>query len=790
MAAISLLAPGPVLAQALDLKLGTVLGTLPLGSAAASAAPAASSPDVRVFPLDVTLNGVASGLWPILQSNGEFFAPAEAFPLWRVVTTEEKAIGYRGLPYLPIRAISGADVAFNANQSLLAIQVPARSFALTSLEKNREGAALPRDPVEPSAFFNYDANLGYSVVRGAPISRSVGVLGEIGYSDKWGVLTSTFAARSGQDSSALLRLDTSLRRDDPDSGMTFKVGDSITRTSYLGQPAYFGGIQFSNNFTLAPHLNRQPIPVITGQTQAPSSVQLYVNNVLRQTNSLPPGPFTIDTLPAITGNGDVTAVVRDILGRETVITQPFFVTAELLAPGLNDWSFELGALRQELGVRSWSYGPAFASGVLRRGITNDLTLEGRAEAALDRQTAGGAGVIAMGRDYLLRGGVMASRDATLGAGSRLLAGFEWRGRLANLLVGTEANTAGFRNLADVQFAEPPKRQVTAQAQLQVSGSSRLGVGLAVLEPRQGPTLVTGSVSIGLSIGEAQVSINYSVASGAVSGNAFGAVLTVPLGNRISSSASVQTRGGQTDTYVSAAQGPEGAFGTAWRVLAGQSTQPRFEGGVYQFRQTGTLSADVSANPEGSNLRLGATGGLLYTAGRLFAVMRHDQSAVVVDVPGLVGVGVGLGGQSSAVTDGDGVALVSRLNPYEAKGVRLNPNDLPITAEIENLERRVVPMWRSVARATYQVRAGRAALLKIVLDDGANAPTGAIVRLSGDDREFWVGRGGDAYVTGLQAANKLSLEWKGNRCTIDVAMADGLQEDVPKIGPLACKGVAR
>ena len=63
---------------------------------------------------------------------------------------------------------------------------------------------------------------------------------------------------------------------------------------------------------------------MSGEAVLPSTVDLYVDNELRMRREVPSGPFSIQDLPVMTGQGDARLVVRDILGREQVITQPFY----------------------------------------------------------------------------------------------------------------------------------------------------------------------------------------------------------------------------------------------------------------------------------------------------------------------------------------------------------------------------------------------------------------------------------------------------------------------------------
>ncbi len=87
-----------------------------------------------------------------------------------------------------------------------------------------------------------------------------------------------------------------------------------------------------------------------------------------------------------------------------------------------------------------------------------------------------------------------------------------------------------------------------------------------------------------------------------------------------------------------------------------------------------------------------------------------------------------------------------------------------------------------------MRAGRGALIRIVLDNGEPAPAGAEIELIGDKKEFFVARRGEAFVTGLQATNRLRLKWNGASCTFTVELPPGNLEDITRVGPVHCSGV--
>jgi outer membrane usher protein len=187
------------------------------------------------------------------------------------------------------------------------------------------------------------------------------------------------------------RLETTFTRDFPERNASLRLGDSTTRTGAWGRSVYFGGIQWGTNFSLSPGYITQPIPTIGGQSRAPSTVELYINDALRQTSQVPTGPFTIDNFPQITGSGQARIVVRDLLGARPSWCRISSAAPRCLRKGLSDYSFEAGAVRRNLGIDSANYGEGFASGLFRHGLSDAFTLETRAEVS-DRLSAAAPGV--------------------------------------------------------------------------------------------------------------------------------------------------------------------------------------------------------------------------------------------------------------------------------------------------------------------------------------------------------------------------------------------------------------
>lgn len=791
-AAATLVGASGVLAQA-------PMHPTPTAPASAAASAAKSGTD-QLLPLEVTVNGSKQGNWVLLERAGTLYAPVEALGEWRVQTqSAADPVTNRGTTYLPLSSIPGFKARINlANQSL-DLEFSAQAFAATRLTTELSKRPVV-SPVLPSVILNYDLSYTTTRTRGSPNIADLGAVIELGGSGPWGVLTSSHAGRNlladpslGQGRQQFTRLETTFTRDLPAANLTLRAGDTSTRAGMWGRTVYFGGVQVGTNYGLTPGFLTQPSPLLSGTSTAPSTVELYVNDVLRQVSNVPSGPFVIDNYGALTGSGEARLVVRDVLGREAVITQPFFTSSQLLAAGLTDWSFEAGRLRFNIGQTSNDYGEGFASGILRQGWSNDLTLESRVEATRITRSLGFGAVAGLPWQMIVRGAVAGSQTEVLGAGHLWLLGLERQTLRTGAFLQVQGASIGFRQLGQEINSVPTRVQVAGNFSFSPSPElGSLGVGFAAVSRFNAARVFTVSANYSRRIGESStINVTATRAVAGQEGSSVSMHLVVPLESNQIVSTSATLRNGEIDAYTSTGRSPsyEGGFG--WRLLAGRRRdEQRAEANSYYFGRYGQASADVSVASQTSALRVGASGGLVAADGHLFATRRVDDGFAIVEVPGYADVGVGLGSNYLTRTDSSGTALVPRLMAYQNNSVRVNPSDLPISAELDSIEQIAVPAWRSGVKVRYPVREGRGALVRLLLEDGEPAPAGAVVSIEGEKEEFYVARRGESFVTGLKPANRLSLRWKGRFCAIDVALPPDAADEIPRIGPFVCKGVLR
>lgn len=768
-------------------------------SPAAPANASKSTPSsMRVTPLEVTVNGVNTGTWPVLERAGVLYAPSDAFAEWRVNRRDQASpIEFRGTSYWPISAVPGFSSTFNpANQSLDLIFSP-QAFNATRVQNAAVAKTAP-SPAIPSAFINYDLNYTRSHVRGFSESQDLGMLTELGVSGAWGVLTSSYFGRNLLDNAALgtprawRRLETTYTKDLPQSNQTLRLGDAATVQGSWGRQVYFAGLQWGTNFALSPGYNTQALPLISGVSAAPSTVELYVNDALRQVSKVPTGPFAIDNFPVVSGSGDARVVVRDVLGRETVLVQPFSIHQDLLAQGLSAWSVEAGALRRDLGIDNAHYGPRFTSGVWRYGLTQQTTSEFKLEFSEQTRALGAGLSQALPGQHLGTLALVYSKDDAAGEGHLALLGLEKQGPMLSYALRWQTASDPFRTLGDT--AALARTQASANMTLATGAMGSFGVGVVRSESPVTGNLTTLNANHSVRVGQqaSLITTLTRVTGNAITtaGSALGFSLIIPLEKGFNLNASYTGKPGNSSGYLSANQSIRAEDGIGWRALSGTREGDAYaEGGVYMQGNKGMASIDLQASRTQQTLRLGGQGGLVAVGGQVFATQRQQQSYAIADVADYGDVRVTANGRSQGVTDSRGIAFITDLAPYQNNAVRLNPQDLPISAELDSIEVGIVPPWRSAVRATFPVRSGRAALLRITLDNGDAAPAGAVVRIEGDTQEFFVARRGEAYVTGLQATNKLTLRHNDMACKLDVALPPGSRDDITRLGPLVCKRMA-
>jgi outer membrane usher protein len=534
-----------------------------------------------------------------------------------------------------------------------------------------------------------------------------------------------------------------------------------------------------------------PLPTFKGEAAFPTTTELYVDGMLRQSSTVPPGPFRITNMPVVTGQGEVRLVMRDLLGREQVITQPYYATNRLLPEGVTDESNEIGVVRNNFGIQSTDYGRLMAVAQRRRGISDSVTGDVRAELLREQQSVGAGGSVAF-TSIGVFSGASALSHSDQGYGALVLAEFERQPR-HGVSVGLSLQwaTAQFVQLGQQPGQLAPLRVMSGSVGVSPDGYSSLNLSYIRQDNRDRPSSEIVSAGYSLSIAKS-TALTGAAFKTLTDKRTYGLAITLSLGfgQRSSASVNYSAQPGTNEVLLQVQENLPAGSGTGYRVLAGTGTQGvREEAGLSLQSDTGTYSVEAARASNLSAYRASASGGGALLDGRAFWSRRLTDSFGIAQLPGLGNVAIYVNNQIVGRTNADGYAMLPLLLPYQANPVRIELDELPMDTQIGTAQLDAVPYFRSGVLLKFPIHRSNGALLVLLLEDGAPMPVGSVVKLVGRDEEFPVAQRGEAYVTGLAEKNTLHITWREQSCELDVELGKDLPS-LPRLGPFTCAGVKR
>jgi len=820
---------------------------------------AAAPAEGRPLVLEPVLNGRATGV------VGAFI---ERDGVLRAAPEELRALGI-AVPDGAPRAADGT-VRLDALPGLRAVLDEARqqlrvTAADRALVANEIGAGIPGGarPVPPSetatgALLNYDINAtragGRALGAGLAEARAFGPwgiaslsgLGYLGLGGGGGY--GVGAGLGGRQ--RVVRLDATWTLADPEALRQLRVGDVVAGGLPWTRPVRLGGGQVARDFGIRPDLVTFPLPSIGGSAAVPSTVDVLVDGVRRASGSTEPGPFVVRQLPLVTGAGEVSVVVRDALGRESVSTLPFYVSGSLLAPGLSAYSAEVGALRRNYGLLSDDYGTAVAIGTLRRGVNEWLTLEAHAEAARGLVMGGAGAVAGIGALGVASASAAASRasdeavsgsrlgrilDRRGGGGWQFGLGFERITRGLSLSGSVTWASARYADAAALDGQSFPRRIARATVGIALDDASSFAVAFAGVKRDRGRNR---RVSVGATGGEALAADGpftglgvrgddlllaelpstailsatytrrvfrdasvYATAfadlqrsgeggRGAGQGAMIGLIL--PIGGRSSAGASASLDGDRAFGTLQASQAAAlpGEFG--WRLYASEGAVGRRRDDSRQLAeaeyagQRGRVLVGVDRQGDEVALRAAARGAVTWAGGGLFLSDYVNSAFAVVSTDGVADVPVLHENRPVGRTDSSGLLLVPGLRAWESNKLAIAPEALPADAVVGDTERYLRPRERAGAVARFAVSRGGAARVRLTDAAGKPLPLGSVAVLAASGERAPIGHDGETFLRGLGPDNALEVGLAGGGRCAVRFPFAPDPDTLPLIGPFPCR----
>lgn len=736
-----------------------------------------------LLEIDVNHQSFDETVLVLRDGRGEFYLAAGDLGRWRLRLPAQAPLIKDGASYFPLRAIAPLSVRFDAKDQRLSLELPAEAFESTRVATFQTRKAEPLKP-SPGMFLNYDLNFE----KTATDRQKAGLL-EVGGFNRWGVGTTSALWQRNDTTSGTVRLDSIWTTDMPARMTSLRLGDAINQPGAWGRAVRFGGVQYGTNFATQPGFVTLPLQSAAGQAVLPSTVDVYVNNALVAQQQIPPGPFAIRDLPVVTGSGDVKVVVRDLLGREQIITQSFYAGTSLLRKDLSDYSVEFGAVRDNYGLASNDYGPGIAVGTYRHGWSDEFTSEIHGELQKNRPTVGVSSAWLV-PSFGILSATLAGSHSDNGGGHLGAVGFERSTQTISFRAHTQLASLDFSELGATPTQPVPRRVNDGAVSLALGRFGSVGVAYVYQEQFDQTKTEVLSTNYGLTLGRwgfLNVALLHTLSE--PRGHAASLTWTLPLGAQTSGSLTRQTASGDSaggDLWTARVQ-QSAPIGEGWGYALEASDDGSGRAGAQYQNRIGTYTAEAEKRNGEINSRLGVQGGFAMMGGSVFASRRITDSFALVKVPGIENVRVYADNQEIGRTDGNGELLLPRLRPYDRNQISIEQLDLPLDSEIKSLSLDVAPYYRSGTVVGFPVRRVRSATLKLVQENGSPVPSDAQVALIGSDRIFPVGFEGAVFVSGLSAVNRLRAHWNSELCEFSLALPVGADPQ-PDLGIVVCREV--
>jgi outer membrane usher protein len=614
-----------------------------------------------------------------------------------------------------------------------------------------------------------------------------------------GVASSGFLAYAGAKQSTgspqktLVRLDSTYSFANVDSLRRYSLGDFISGGLAWTRPIHMGGVQIRKDFSVRPDLVTFPLPTVNGSVAVPSTVDILADGRQVLSREVDPGPFEIQQLPVVTGAGTISLTTTNALGQQVHVTQAFYASSELLAPGLQTFAAQAGLVRRSWGSVSNDYGKIAGTAIYRRGLSTKFTIEGSAESTPGTFMTGGGGVAQLGNLGVLN---FAAADSvgSSGQGAQLAAGFQRIGRMVSLGFSATRASRTYSDVAAVNGDPFPRKEFNANLGTTLMRFGSTGVAYASLDK----DAATQPVGQGLTAAQHAhiLSANYSIQIHHMSlfvtgfkdfasqGSAVAQVgLTIPFGRRNSA-----TIGGASDGsgQILAQQSASviGEWGYQTYLSAGNSDHEFAEA---QYKSpVGLFTAGLDRNAGQAAARVESQGALSFVDARLFPSNTIFDSFAIVDTNPLRHVEVLQENRKVGTTGASGRLLVPDMRSFDLNHVTIEATDIPPDATINDATHAVRPQDRSGVVIRFPVKISHGALLTLVDDTGEPLPVGSAAKLRATGELVPVGYDGDAYVQDLGTTNEIEVELPdGRHCTTTFSYHP-VTGEIPKIGPLRCK----
>jgi outer membrane usher protein len=767
-----------------------------------SAAPELSGLEQRVVA--VVLNDARLSDWMALRTaQGDLLVRSDDLKAAGLVITAPVELRLDGEDYVSLSGIDGLRLEIDERSQTARLLADPSLFGLTHIEA-RTVTAIDRSEGN-SGFFNWAVN--HSRAQGL---QATGLSTEAGL--RLGpLLLQTSGASTGGGAGRFTRLMTQLTWDRPASLQRWTAGDLVAIAPELGQGALLGGLSVASRFEMEPSLLRYPLGVLQGRAIAASEVDVYVDGQRVRTERVRPGEFAIQDLVTQQGARSVRLVVRDDFGRTQTFEQSLYTSDQLLRPGLHEYQYAIGALRQQYGVEGSAYGPLAYAAFHRVGLSHGLTAGLRAEGRPGLANAGAQLTASLGEAAGVVSAALGASRSAAGTGHAALLRYTYMRASWGVGASLRRDSTAYAGLSDDPSNISAKQftQLYASRQWGELGTVWLAAQRSqfAATPAGSPARLLRSTSVGYTVTfpARRMSLRLGLAD-----------LRDDRGHRVEATLGISFYLDGHSAFHATARADRGAsaqgvqysravpIGEGWGMdlsaehAAGDSSGNNWRASGQWNAPQAVLSAELRGGPSAGgiggaeHLRVGASGGLVWLGGRLHVTRPVHDSFALVRVGALADVPVALNGSPMGQTDARGEVLLPAITSYAHADVSLDAQALPLDVSVPALRRRFLLPPRGGAVIDFPITRIQAVTARLIGPnaDGGNAtgpwPLARVsVRVGDTPLDTFTGRDGDLYLENLRPGRyegHAMLQARRCRFVLEVPARD---DALIETGPLVC-----
>jgi outer membrane usher protein len=725
----------------------------------AGVAGAARAQDVGIFHLYVNL-----------QAQGDVFVRQTAVGDYWIKLADLHAAGladiagetrvFAGEPHLRLSSLQDVLLDVDSRELTISITLRPDAFGTQNFSLSTKAPLRVTVPNRSNAQWNY--RVGYEEISGQSSAHTVENLVRA-WSRGW-LFQYQDSYASDLPEPRYVRQSTNLIYDLIESMQRFVAGDIIALSGELGTTRNLAGLGFSRVFDTQPSFVSNPTASFLGSVSFPSTAEIYVDGVRVATQRINPGNYQFNNLDYYGGLRNTEVVIRDPYGGRRVLSRSYYFTDQLLKAGLQDYSYNLGVERHNVGTRSNDYSGTAWSAYHRYGWSDRLTVGLRGDGNSEAYSAGPAAAIGLGDFGIVGGSYSLRHNSKLDqTGDAWLARYSfdswhWSAR-AQI---RESDRAYSVSVADPTSLALPRRDTLLGVGYNSVDWGNLSYSITRSSLHDGSFRNANTVGYSINLKSALQLFATVSRVRQDTGDGWegfvGASLSWGGGHNASVTRQRTIDAGNLDTVEVSKSAPEGegsGYRVAWnRTGEGSTLEPFGQLNTRYWIFTADASVKTSGDPAaGERFGVAAAGAVVFAGGQ-WALTRPVQSSfAMVKVAELEGVRVYRNNQEAGRTDGRGLYVIPTVSSYAYNSISIEPQDIPLDYKITALTQTVVPPLGAGVLTSFDLKPIRAyeGTLKARLPRGESAVEHISVSLTRGERSssFITGYGGEFYLEDVE-----------------------------------------